>query len=291
MHFALFLENKAYNYFVMTYMFTFALLASIIPTFLGGLFTKFLIKQNKEISSFFQNFAIGGIFSLIFLELIQEAIEHFSNATSNLALGCFCTLLTILITGFFFFVLHELLHKLSHHHDHDKFDEEECEDHAHSKEIFQNNSLLLASFIFLIAIFAHNIPEGLALGSLFNSSNNIPIEGIIMSCILFIHNFLIGYTMTNSFIKSQKSFKFSLLMTTISSLPAYLLAIVGYFVSSLNLNEIFNGIVYAISTGSLIYVLFIELLPQGLKEYKSKYSFIYILLGIFICGSLIYLHF
>lgn len=275
----------------MTYMFTFALLASIIPTFLGGLFTKFLIKQNKEISSFFQNFAIGGIFSLIFLELIQEAIEHFSNATSNLALGCFYTLLTALITGFFFFVLHELLHKLSHHHDHDKFDEEECEDHAHSKEIFQNNSLLLASFIFLIAIFAHNIPEGLALGSLFNSSNNIPIEGIIMSCILFIHNFLIGYTMTNSFIKSQKSFKFSLLMTTISSLPAYLLAIVGYFVSSLNLNEIFNGIVYAISTGSLIYVLFIELLPQGLKEYKSKYSFIYILLGIFICGSLIYLHF
>ncbi len=273
----------------MIYMFILSAFGTIGATFIGAIFSKFVSNKRKEVFNFFQNFSVGGIIALLFFELIIEAVEHFQNGISDNLLGALYTLLIIGGVGLIFFLMHEGLHKLSHHHEHDKNDDEDCVDHAHSTEVFNNNSILLASFIFLLAISIHNIPEGLSLGINFNSpGSTIPYQGIIMSVILLIHNFLIGFTMCNSFLHSNKSFKFSLLLTTLSALPAYVFAICGYFISTISINEVFLGTIFAISSGSLLYVLFIELLPQVFKEYKSKFTFLYILLGIVICGILVF---
>lgn len=273
----------------MIYMFILSAFGTIGATFLGAIFSKFVSNKRKEVFNFFQNFSVGGIIALLFFELIIEAVEHFQSGISDNLLGALYTLLIIGGVGLIFFLMHEGLHKLSHHHEHDKNDDEDCVDHAHSTEVFNNNSILLASFIFLLAISIHNIPEGLSLGINFNSpGSTIPYQGIIMSVILLIHNFLIGFTMCNSFLHSNKSFKFSLLLTTLSALPAYVFAICGYFISIISINEVFLGTIFAISSGSLLYVLFIELLPQVFKEYKSKFTFLYILLGIVICGILVF---
>ena len=273
----------------MLYMFILSAFGTIGATFIGAIFSKFVSNKRKEAFNFFQNFSVGGIIALLFFELIIEAVEHFQSGISDNLLGALYTLLIIGGVGLIFFLMHEGLHKLSHHHEHDKNDDEDCVDHAHSTEVFNNNSILLASFIFLLAISIHNIPEGLSLGINFNSpGSTIPYQGIIMSVILLIHNFLIGFTMCNSFLHSNKSFKFSLLLTTLSALPAYVFAICGYFISTISINEVFLGTIFAISSGSLLYVLFIELLPQVFKEYKSKFTFLYILLGIVICGILVF---
>lgn len=273
----------------MIYMFILSAFGTIGATFLGAIFSKFVSNKRKEVFNFFQNFSVGGIIALLFFELIIEAVEHFQSGISDNLLGALYTLLIIGGVGLIFFLMHEGLHKLSHHHEHDKNDDEDCVDHAHSTEVFNNNSILLASFIFLLAISIHNIPEGLSLGINFNSpGSTIPYQGIIMSVILLIHNFLIGFTMCNSFLHSNKSFKFSLLLTTLSALPAYVFAICGYFISTISINEVFLGTIFAVSSGSLLYVLFIELLPQVFKEYKSKFTFLYILLGIIICGILVF---
>lgn len=273
----------------MIYMFILSAFGTIGATFLGAIFSKFVSNKRKEVFNFFQNFSVGGIIALLFFELIIEAVEHFQSGISDNLFGALYTLLIIGGVGLIFFLMHEGLHKLSHHHEHDKNDDEDCVDHAHSTEVFNNNSILLASFIFLLAISIHNIPEGLSLGINFNSpGSTIPYQGIIMSVILLIHNFLIGFTMCNSFLHSNKSFKFSLLLTTLSALPAYVFAICGYFISTISLNEVFLGTIFAISSGSLLYVLFIELLPQVFKEYKSKFTFLYILLGIVVCGILVF---
>lgn len=273
----------------MIFMFILSAFGTIGATFLGAIFSKFVSNKRKEVFNFFQNFSVGGIIALLFFELIIEAVEHFQNGISDNSLGALYTLLIIGGVGLIFFLMHEGLHKLSHHHEHDKNDDEDCIDHAHSTEVFNNNSILLASFIFLLAISIHNIPEGLSLGINFNSPDStIPYQGIIMSVILLIHNFLIGFTMCNSFLHSNKSFRFSLFLTTLSALPAYVFAICGYFISTISINEVFLGTIFAISSGSLLYVLFIELLPQVFKEYKSKFTFLYILLGIVICGILVF---
>ena len=183
----------------MIYMFILSAFGTIGATFLGAIFSKFVSNKRKEVFNFFQNFSVGGIIALLFFELIIEAVVHFQSGISDNSLGALYTLLIIGGVGLIFFLMHEGLHKLSHHHEHDKNDDEDCVDHAHSTEVFNNNSILLASFIFLLAISIHNIPEGLSLGINFNSPDStIPYQGIIMSVILLIHNFLIGFTMCNS---------------------------------------------------------------------------------------------
>ena len=76
-------------------------------------------------------------------------------------------------------------------------------------------------------------------------------------------------------------------MTLLSSVPAFLFSIIGYFVS-VNDSALFNMIVFSISSGTLLYVLFIELLPQSFYNYKSKYSFLFILIGILVSILIIF---
>ena len=276
----------------MAYALIFIFIGTTLATFLGSVFGVFTKKLHKEVITFLVNFSLGAMVSLVFMELFGESMEHTINYfTGNVGAGVGVTLTVVFLSGMLFFLLHEGLHRLTHHHDCDHDDCEPCHDHCHSTEIFNDTekSLTYASFIFLIAIFIHNIPEGLALGISFSelTENGLPLNGIITSCILFIHNFIIGFTMCTSFIKANKSNGFSMLMTTISSLPALALGLTGYFISSIEINDLFKGIMLSISTGSLIYVLIVELTPQSFVEYKSKYTFVYILLGIILNTLLI----
>ena len=276
----------------MVYALIFIFLGTTLATILGAIFGMFTKKLPKGIITFLVNFSLGAMISLIFLELFHHSYEHtLEFFEGNVAASIGVVLGVIFVSGMLFYILHEGLHHLTHHHHEDHDDEKPCHDHAHSTEVFNEKSLVYASFIFLIAIFIHNIPEGLALGIGFSEVNGagIPVNGIITSCILFIHNFIIGFTMCTSFIQAGKSNKFSILMTTVSSIPAVVLGLVGYFVSAIQVNDLFKGIMLAISTGSLIYVLIVELLPQSFYEYKSKYTFIYMILGICINTLLIFL--
>ena len=264
----------------------FILIATLIASILGSILALYIKKLPKELSIGLQNFSLGAIISLIFLELIHESIESFEEMSDSKVLNVSTPILIILGVSIIFFFSHELLHKLSHHHEHDNNDNEECHDHLHSNELDEeNHTLFISSLIFLGAISIHNIPEGLSLGFSFISSSH---NGIITAFILFIHNLIISYSMASSFKLSGKKNGFSFLLTTLSSLPALIFALLGLFLTSLNLSSIGSGIILSISSGSLLYVLFIELLPQAFKEYKSKYSFIYILLGILLTGLLIF---
>ncbi len=268
----------------MIYYFIFSILGTIVATLLGALLSKISKNFNKEIEAFLQNFSVGAIIALLFIEIIPEGVESFKNQFENPLYGTLISLSLSLFIGLLFFVLHELLHKISHHHDHDEEDDEACEDHAHTTEIIKHSKTnLIGSLIFLGAISIHNIPEGLSLGTVFLNlnSNNIPVSGITFSIALLIHNLFIGYSMCSSFVSSGKSYRFSILMTLLSSVPAFLFSLLGYFIN-FNNNELFNAIIFSISSGSLLYVLFIELLPQIYYKHKSKYSFIYIILGILI---------
>ena len=274
----------------MVYMFLFTFLGTFIATLIGSVLSLLSKKLPKIIFIFLQNFSIGAILAFLFIELFSHSFEHLNLYFNNDLYGSLLSLGIILISGVLFFLLHELIHKFSHHHKEDHNDEEPCEDHAHSIELFnKSNSLLITSFIYLGAIFVHNVPEGITLGLSFISDSKVPLEGIIFSIVLLIHNLIIGFSMCSSFLSSGKSTKFSILMTLISSLPALILGIISYFISTISINNLFVGVLISISAGSLLFVIFIELIPQTLNEYKSRYSFLFILLGIVIVSFLLLL--
>lgn len=267
----------------MIYAVIFSFLGTIFATLIGASFGFFFKKLKKEITSFLSSFSVGSLFALSFLELFPESLENMEAAINDSFLSTLYILLIILGTGLLFYLMHEILHLLTHHHSKDHSDEETCKDHAHSVEVFNEKSIGFASFIFLIAISIHNIPEGLTLGITFSKeTSSIPLDGILTSIVLLLHNFIIGFTLFNSFISHNKKKGFALLMTSLSAIPAFVFSLIGYFISSFTIDSLFTSILFAISTGSLLYVIFIELIPSVFKEYKSKYTFIYILIGIVI---------
>lgn len=265
----------------MTYAILFSLLGTLGGSILGSLIGLLFKKVNKEVLSFLSNFSLGSLLGLTLIEIFPESLESMHEVIDNYFLSTLAVCGIVLGVGLLFYFLHEATHLLSHHHEHDEKDEASCGDHGHSFEVFKNNSIGFASFLFFVAISIHNIPEGLTLGSLFlNAQNEVPINGIVTSIILLIHNIIIGYSMYNSFISNNFSKKFSFTITTFSALPAFVFALIGYFISSISLSPAFVGSLLAISAGSLLYVLFIEIIPIGMKDNKTKYSFIYVLLGI-----------
>lgn len=266
----------------------FIFIATILGTLIGSIISLFSFKFPKEISKILQNFSLGGMIGLIFFDLIIESIDNFSSFNENKFVNIIIPISIIFLISILFFFVHELLHKYSHHHNEDNDDKEECHDHLHSDELKDNNhSLFISTLIFFIAISIHNIPEGLSLGFTFINNSKSSYPGIIMSLILFLHNLLISYSMTISFLNSNKSKKISFLYSFISSLPAFIFGLIGYFIVSIDLPSYISGIILSISSGSLLYVLFIELLPQTFNTYKSKYTFIYILFGILTTALLI----
>lgn len=265
----------------MVYAILFSLLGTIGGSILGSLLGLLFKNLHKEFLSFLSNFSLGSLLGLSLIEVFPEALEHMHDAIDNYFLSTLAVCSIVLGVGLLFYLLHEGTHLLSHHHSHDKEDRSSCGDHAHSAEIFNEKSLGFASFLFFIAISIHNIPEGLTLGGMFlETTNDVPINGIVTSIILLMHNVIIGYTMFNSFRLHEKSKSFSFSITILSALPAFVFALIGYFVSTISLSPAFVGSLLAISAGSLLYVLIIEIIPIGLKDNKTKFSFIYVLLGI-----------
>lgn len=255
------------------YLYIFSLFGTLLPTFVGS-FLPFLFKKpHPKLTSFFMTFSVGTIISLLFMELIPHSLEHSDTIFSNQTYGILLVLSIIFITGLIFFLLHELMHKITHHHNHDKEDTAPCHDHIHSNEmIIENKITLTSSLIYLFAIFIHNIPEGFVLGTLF-TSEGFPLSGLMMTISLFIHNLIIGYSISSSFKKSNKGKLFSILLTSLNGLISYILSIVGYYFS-ISFPDLVTTIIFAISSGSLLYVLLIELLPSIFYEYKNKYTFL-----------------
>ncbi len=269
------------------YLFIFAFIGTLLPTFLGSIFPFIFKKEYKKLTSIFMTFSIGMIVSLLFIELIPHTIEHGINLFDKEIYGVLIGLGIISLTAFIFYLLHELIHKFTHHHDEDHEDNEPCHDHVHSNELITKEKItLVSSLIYLFAILIHNIPEGFVLGTFFNG--NLPISGIIMSISLFIHNIIIGYSISSSFKRSNKGKLFSISLTTLNGLVSYLLAIAGFYFS-ISFPEIITTIIFAISSGSLIYVLLIELLPSLYYEYKTKYTIIIFVLGFAISTILLFI--
>lgn len=280
----------------MIYLFIFSFIATILITFLGALLGNYSKKFPKWILSILHSFSLGVMLVLLFLELFPESYEGFVEKLGNNTLYSVLLSLGIATATFLiFFVLHHILDKIidkfhGHHHDHkdeNKLNEEVCDDHLHANELLENKVSLLSSFIYLLAIFIHNIPEGFTLGTFFNVEG-FPIEGFLISISLLFHNFIIGYSMGTSFANSNKSKKYSLFFSTLSALPAFIFAIVGYFLS-INLDPVFVSTIFAISFGSLFYVIFKELLPQAFLKYHSNLTPLYILLGFALGAILIFI--
>jgi ZIP family zinc transporter len=137
---------------------------------------------------------------------------------------------------------------------------------------FDSKSLLV-----IIALFIHNIPEGLSTGFSYASQNESlgPMVAISIGAQNMPEGLVLAVFLINSKVSRLKSF----LIVTLTGLMEVLSAVVGYFTASYIQAMVGYGLDFA--AGAMMFIVYKELIPESHGhgyERSSTYSFIFGLL-------------
>lgn len=264
------------------YLYIFSCIGTLIASVFGACLPYIFKKEHSwKATSLLMTISASVITALLFLELIPEAIEGGENMFSNRLYGILICLGIILCVGSIFFGISKLI---PHFHGQIQGD---CNCDDCQQAVIDANIGFAGALIYLAAIFVHNIPEGFVFGTLFNTEG-FPLSGLMMAISLFFHNLVISYSLSVQFYINGCSKTFSILMTSASGLFSFILAIVGYYTSA-NVPSVVITILYAVCSGSLLYVLIKELIPPLFYELKDKNNFLVFLITFVLTALLLLL--
>lgn len=225
------------------------LLAGGVGTGSGGLVTFFTKNPSSRFLSVILGFAAGIMLEVSFLELIPEAVAQggFYSGSAGL-IGGIITLL--------------LLDNILPHH------------HHYSKET-RRGRFRKIGFLLGIGIALHNIPEGLAIGAGYVSSESL---GLGLALIMGIHNFPEGIAMAVAMdaggISKMKIFIGTVLAGVPMALGAFLGAILG------KVSPLVLSLSLGFAGGAMLYVTCDELIPDAHNLARGHSATIGLLCGI-----------
>lgn len=223
-------------------VFILAILFNWFSTFLGASLVFITKKENKNIVSIALGSSAGIMIAASFFSLILPAM--------NLLEGLSKWYLLIIPFGFASGVLFLTLcdHFLPHEHmlSHER--------EGIRMKLPQNQLLMLAMTL-------HNIPEGLAVGVAFASSQNNIIPALILSIGIGIQNFPEGTAIALPMHQYGKSKLTSLMYGQFSGIVEIPAAIIGYIFAS----TISNMLPYALSfaAGAMLFVCVEDMIPEA----------------------------
>ncbi len=231
------------------------LLAGTVGTGSGGLVTLFTKKPSPFLLSLILSFAAGMMLDVTFLELIPEAIEQ----------GGFVYGATGLIGGIAVFLFLDKV--LPHCHRH-------CEDCLESR--LRRMGVLLG-----IGIALHNVPEGLAIGTGYASSESL---GLGLALIIGIHNFPEGLCMAAAMDAGGSSKVRTILAASLAGLPMGLGAFVGAMLGSVS--PLILSLSLGFAGGAMLFITCDELMPDAHNLSVGPSATVGLLCGV-VAGILI----
>lgn len=227
----------------------------IFGTTIGGIIGVTFKNPSKKVLSFILQFAAGLMTAIICFDLIPEALEV-SNI-SSIFIGIFIGIITMIICD-------NLVKKT----------------YNKKEKNIANNSLLKTGIIVGIGLAIHNFPEGLAIGSGFESSIKL---GYSLALAIALHDIPEGISMSvpmkNGGMSKIKAVVLTLLSGVTTGIGAFFGAIVG------GISEEIIGICLAFAAGAMLYIVSGELIPESNKIYKGRMGAMGNILG-FILGIL-----
>lgn len=212
-------------------------------------------KRNKFIT-FCLSFSLSIMLSLSIFELIPESfitlLKEYSVINTNLIIiGVFLLGVVLII------ILNIIISKVS------------------KKE----SNLYKLGILNMIALMAHNLPEGIA--TFMSSYNDINL-GIKIAIAIMLHNIPEGISIAIPIYYATKSRGKALKMTVISSLAEPIGAILTYIFLKNIINEFTIAIILILVAGIMITLSIHELLPEAKKYNEEKF----LKIGI-ICGAIL----
>ncbi len=229
----------------------YGLIFGMLGTTFGGIIGTYLNINSKKFLSFILEFAAGLMTAITCFNLIPESLK-----LTNISLTVPGILLGILMMIF-----------TSKSVDNSKI----------IKSKNTKNNLFKSGIIIALGIAIHNLPEGLAIGAGFCSSESL---GFSLALTIAIHDIPEGISVALPLKSSGFSKTKSIFITALSGLTTGLGALIGAIFSQVN--SIFIGLSLSFASGAMLYIISCELIPESKTLYKGKFSSIGNILGIII---------
>ena len=251
------------------YIIAMSIVAGICGTGLGGFLTAFLGSRTDKMISLFLSFAGGIMISIVFFELIPEAMFH-----SNMVVVILGLVIGIILVLF----LNYFLDKISAtNHIESKLHETYKEYFHESEMITGKKNMLHSGMLMFFVIGLHSIPEGLALGTA--ATYNITL-GTTFALMIAIHNVPEGMAIAAPLILGGLSKKKTILLTILAGVPTVFGAFTGIIIG--NISDVAVTLSFSIAGGAMLYVVFCEILPQTMIMNKDRIPMIVLLVGIIL---------
>ena len=140
-----------------------------------------------------------------------------------------------------------------------------------------NNNLLKTGIIICIGLAIHNFPEGLAIGSGFDASQQL---GISFAIAIALHDIPEGISISLPMKNGGFSKPKSIILTAISGFTTGIGAFFGAIIGNISLNLI--GVSLAFAAGAMLYIVSCELIPESNRLYKGRMGSLGNILGVVI---------
>lgn len=217
------------------------LLAGVIGTGLGGVLSALFRKKVNRYVDFFMGLSGGIMLAVVVFDLMKEAMD---------SMGVFYTViftfLGVLITMYI-------------------------------KTRLDVSKDMKSGYLIFLSILLHNLPEGLAIGSSFMSTESL---GITLAIVIGIHNIPEGLATALSLVGSKMKISKVILFTIIAGIPMGIGSFLGAYFGGLFISLI--GVFLATAAGTMIYVVLEEIFPHS----RSLYCIIGFLVGTVIVSCI-----
>ena len=228
----------------------YGLIFGMLGTTFGGIIGAYLNITSKKFLSFILEFAAGIMNAIICFNLIPESLK-----ITNISL----TVSGILAGIFVMIYCSKTVDK-------------------HYKINTQNNNKLFKSGIIIaIGIAIHNLPEGLAIGAGFESSDAL---GFNLALAIAIHDIPEGISVALPIKSGGYSKAKSIFITALSGFTTAIGAFIGALIGSIS--PIFIGLSLSFAAGAMLYIISCELIPESKSIYKGKFASFGNILGLIL---------
>ncbi len=228
------------------------MLAGVVGTGAGGLFSIFVKKPTPRFTGTILAFAAGIMLSIIFLELIDESITYSGYWAAALGLA------------FGMLVFYILDHYLPHHHT-------VTVEETHLGGYLKKGTLLA------LGIGLHNFPEGLAIGTAFVGS---PELGMSLAVLIGLHNIPEGMAVAAPLKQGGYSYIKVLAITALAGVPMGIGALIGAAIGSIS--NLVLGLSLGFAAGAMLYIVCDELIPDAYESAGAHLSIFGIFTGTFL---------
>lgn len=213
------------------------LMAGVLGTGLGGVLSGIFKKSVDRYIDFFMGLSGGIMLAVVVFDLMKEAIE-----LKGIWITVIATFMGVIVTMLI-------------------------------KENLKISEDQKSGYLIFISIMLHNLPEGLAIGSSFVSTQYL---GLTLALVIGIHNIPEGLATALSLAGTKMKTSKIILYTVIAGIPMGIGSFLGVYFSG-NFNSLI-GVFLSIAAGTMLYVVLEEILPRT----KNLFCIIGFLIGTII---------